>query len=69
MLKDAETECSQRHGREGWIQRADEIFVEPLGFLDLEAYSGDGGEVLLGKVDDEADAEVVQPCARRVSGC
>jgi hypothetical protein len=35
-----------------------------LGFFDLKAYSGNGGEVLLGKVDDEADAKIVQPCGK-----
>jgi hypothetical protein len=34
-----------------------------LGFFDLEADALDRGEFFVGEVDDEADAEVVEPCA------
>lgn len=63
VLEYPQAEGPQGHGREGGVERADEIFVEPLGFFNLEADSRDRREVFLGEVDDEADAEVVQPCA------
>ncbi|PNY29886.1 hypothetical protein TCAP_00200 [Tolypocladium capitatum] len=57
VLKDPQAKCSERHGWESWIKRSDEVFVEPLRFLDLETYSGNRGQVLLREVDYEADAE------------
>jgi hypothetical protein len=39
-----------------WIQRANEIFVEPLCFLDLKAYPFDRFELLSGEVYYEAYA-------------
>lgn len=62
MLEYAQAEGAECHGRQGRIQRTDEVLVEPLGFFDLKAYPRDRGEILLGEVNDETDAEVVQPC-------
>lgn len=55
MLEDAQTEATKGHGREGRIQRSNEILVEPLGLLDLEAYSLDRAEFFLREIDDETD--------------
>jgi hypothetical protein len=55
-------ELAQVHrGQVVGVERADEVFVEPLGFLDLEAYSLDRLQFFIGQVDDEAHAEVVEP--------
>ena len=55
-------ELAQMHrGQVVGVERADEVFVEPLGFLNLEAYSLHRLQFFIGKVDDEAHAEVVQP--------
>jgi len=55
-------ELAQVHG---WqvvgVERTDEVFVKPLGLLDLEAYSLHRLQFFIGEVDDEADAEIVQP--------
>lgn len=64
MLEYAHAEDAQGHGRQGWVQRTDEIFVEPLRFLNLETYALYRGEVFGGDIDNEADAKVVQPCKR-----
>lgn len=61
MLEHEEHETAEVQGREVRVQGAYKIFVEPLGFLNLEAYSWDSLKVLLGEVDYESDAEVVQP--------
>jgi hypothetical protein len=37
MLKHAHGEDAQVHGRQAGILRPDEVFVEPLRLLDLEA--------------------------------
>jgi hypothetical protein len=55
-------ESAQVHrGQVVGVERTDEVFVEPLGFLDLEAYSLDRLQLFIGQVDDEAHAEVVEP--------
>lgn len=59
MLEYDHAELLQVHGGEGRVERADEVFVEPLCLLDLETYSFDGLEFFLGKVDDETDTEVI----------
>jgi hypothetical protein len=61
MLEYAKAETAQGHGRQGRVQRTDKIFVEPLRFLNLETDPGYGGEVFFGKIDNEADAQIVQP--------
>ena len=59
MLEDPQAESSEIEGRQARIQRTDEVFVEPLCFFDLKAYSLDGLELFRGQVDDKADAEVI----------
>lgn len=61
MLEHEQRKSAQVHGRQRGVQRADEVFVEPLRLLYLEAYSLDRLQLLVGQVDDEAHAEVVQP--------
>jgi hypothetical protein len=41
---------------EGRVQRTDEVFVEPLCFFDLEAYSLWGSELLFREVYYETNA-------------
>lgn len=62
MLEYSEAETAEGHGRQGRVQWTDEILVEPLCLFNLETDPGYGGEVFFGKIDDESDAEVVQPC-------
>lgn len=62
MLKNSQTKSPQRHRRQGRVQWPNEIFIKPLRFLDLKAYSGNRRQVFLWEVDDEADAKIVQPC-------
>lgn len=62
MLEDTQTEAAEGHGREGGVQWTDKIFVEPLRFFNLEADARNRGEIFLGEIYYEADAEVVQPC-------
>lgn len=59
MLKYHHAEPLQVHGRQGRVEGADEILVEPLRLLDLEAYSFDRLEFFLWKIDDEANTEVI----------
>ena len=55
-------ELAQVHRRQaGRVQRTDEVFVEPLCLLDLEADALHRLQLFVGQVDDEADAQVVQP--------
>ena len=55
-------ELAQVHRRQVvGVQRPDEVFVEPLGLFDLEAYSLHRLQFFIGQVDDEAHAEVVEP--------
>ncbi|OSS44686.1 hypothetical protein B5807_10585 [Epicoccum nigrum] len=62
-------ELAQVHrGQAVRVQRADEVFVEPLCFFDLEANALDGEQLLLRQVDDEADAQIVQPLNERHLG-
>ena len=56
MLEDELAKFTQVQGGESGIQRADEVFVEPLCLLYLEAYSLCGIEFFLREIDDEADA-------------
>lgn len=50
MPEEFEGEILQIERFQLWIQRANEVLVEPLCFLDLEAYSFDGFELLGGEV-------------------
>lgn len=69
VLKHELRELAQVHRRQAMgIQRADEVFIEPLRFFDLEAYALDGEQLLLREVDDEADAQVVEPVNERHLG-
>jgi hypothetical protein len=55
-------ELAQVHrGQAVGVQRADEVFVEPLRLLDLEAYALHRLQLFIRQVDDKAYAEVVQP--------
>ena len=63
MFKDKQAEISEVQGWQIWVERTYEIFVEPLSFFHLKAYSLDGLELLSGEVDYKAYAEVIQPCA------
>lgn len=67
MLEDELAEAAQVHGRQGRVLRPDEVLVEPLRLFDLEADSLDRGELFVGEVYDEADAEVVEPFPLLVS--
>lgn len=62
MLEDAQTEITEGERRKVWIERADEVFVEPLCFFDLEAYSLYGFQFFLWQIDYETYTEVIQPC-------
>ena len=55
MLKHAETEFTERHGRQRRVQRANEVFVEPLCLLDLKTDSFDRFKLFLREVNDEPD--------------
>jgi len=46
MPKELEGEILEVEGFQLWIQRADEVLVEPLCFLDLKAYPFDRFELL-----------------------
>jgi hypothetical protein len=61
MLKYAQAETTEGHGRERGVEGSDKVLVEPLCFLDLEAYSSNRGKVFLGKIYDEADTKVIEP--------
>ena len=69
MLEHELRELAQVHRRQAvGVQRADEVFVEPLCFFDLEAYSLDREQFFLGQVDDEANAQIVEPVNERHLG-
>ena len=69
VLEDEVRELAQVHRREaGGVQRADKVFVEPLGLLDLEADALHRQQLLAGQVDDEAHAQVVEPVNERHLG-
>lgn len=61
MSKHSFTEAAEVHGRQGRIERADEIFVKPLCFFKMEAYSASIRQVLQGKILYKSRAQVVQP--------
>lgn len=61
VFEESEAECPQGHGREARVRRANEIFIVPVGFLGIEAYSLDAGEVAGWEIDQKADAKVIQP--------
>ena len=61
MLEDAESKRLEREGRESWVERPNEILVEPLRFLDLKADPFHGFKFFSRQVDNEADAEVIEP--------
>ena len=56
VLKYEQTEISEIERRQFWVQRPYEVFVEPLCFFDLKAYSLDGFELFFGEIDDESYA-------------
>lgn len=62
MLEDEFAEAAEVHLRQRGILRPDEVLVEPLRFFDLEADAFYGREFFVREVDDEAHAEVVEPC-------
>lgn len=55
MLEDPQAKGPQGQRRQGGIKRTDEIFIEPLCFLDLEADSLDRGKLFWWKIDNETD--------------
>lgn len=59
MLEHEQGEAAQVHARQAGVQRAQEVFVEPLCLFDLKADALDGFELFTREVDDEADTEVV----------
>ncbi len=61
MRKDSFTEAAETHGWERGIEGSYKVFVEPLCFFDLEAYSRHFREVTFGEIHYKSDAEVVQP--------
>lgn len=58
---DALKEWFQTERREFGIKWTDKVFVEPLSFFDLETYAFEFDEFFLWNVDDEPDAEVIEP--------
>ena len=61
MLKNEQTEISEVERWQFWVQRPYEVFVEPLRFFDLKAYSLNGLQFFFGEIDDESYAQVIQP--------
>jgi hypothetical protein len=61
MCEDPKTKVAKRQGWEIRVERPYEIFVVPLCFFNREANSFHFGEVIVRKIDDEANAKVVQP--------
>lgn len=49
-------EFTEVQRREGGIEWPNEVFVKPLRFFDLKAYSLNGFEFFLGEIDDESNA-------------
>ena len=62
MLEDAQAEITEGERWKVWIEGADEVFVEPLCFFDLEAYSLYRFQFFLWQIDYEAYTKVIQPC-------
>ena len=62
VLEYAKAKLSKIQRGKIWIQRADEIFVEPLCLFHLKAYPFDGIELFVREVDDESYAKVIEPC-------
>ena len=56
MLKYDQTEISEVERWQFRVQRPYEVFVEPLCFFDLKAYSLDRLELFFGEIDDESYA-------------
>ncbi len=56
MSEEFEGEILEVEGFQLWIQRANEVLVEPLCFLDLKTYSFDRFELLGGEVHYKAYA-------------
>ena len=56
MLEDAEAEGLEVEGREVGIEWPDEVFVIPLCFFDLEAYSFNLDQFFLGQIDNKSHA-------------
>ena len=54
MLKNEETEVAQIQRWQPWVQRTDEVLVEPLRLLYLEAYPLNGLELFFRKIDYKA---------------
>lgn len=47
MLEDAQAKVSETERGQLWVQRTNEVLVEPLRFFDLEADAFDRSEFLL----------------------
>ena len=56
VLKYDQTEISEVERWQFRVQRSYEVFVEPLCFFDLKAYSLDRLELFVGEIDDESYA-------------
>ena len=54
MLKNEETEVAQVQRWQRWVQRTDEVLVEPLCLLYLEAYPLNGLKLFFRKIDYKA---------------
>lgn len=67
MLENAQAEITEGEGRKVRIERADEVFVEPLCFFDLKAYSLHRFQFFLWQIDYEAYTEIIQPCNINIS--
>lgn len=67
MLENAQAEIAEGERREVRIERADEVFVEPLCFFDLKAYSLHRFQFFLWQIDYEAYTEIIQPCKINMS--
>jgi hypothetical protein len=61
MLKDAESKRLERERGESWVERPNEVLVKPLRFLDLKADPFYGFKLFSRQIDNEADAEVIEP--------
>jgi hypothetical protein len=59
MLKDHLRESAKVERGQLGVQRSDKVLVEPLSLLDLEAYSLNGLQFIVRKVDDKANTEII----------
>ena len=64
MLVHDRTKLPEIQGGKSVVQRTDKIFVIPLCLFDLEKNSRCSNKLLVGKVYQEANANIIQPYVR-----